>query len=511
MFETWNLLAQGLANAASPTLVAAVCFGALIGLFIGALPGLGPTAGVAILLPVAVSFDGTAAIAALGAVYYGAQYGGAVTAILLGIPGDASATMTAIDGYQLAKKGKAGAALSMSVAASFIGGLIGLVLLTIFATTIASVAIAFGPVEMTALMVFSLALVSVLGGLDPVKSFTALFFGVWIGTIGLDPILGIPRYTFGDVRLFEGIDFSILAVGIFGLAEMFSSPTASDSDAKRMAKFRFRDLLPDFGEMWRCRSPLLSGSLIGFFVGILPGAGATASTMISYAVAKRMSKTPEVYGHGSVEGVASPEAANNSASYGNMIPMFALGIPGSGTTAVLMGGLLMIGLQPGPMLFATQQDFVWTIFGSFYIGNLALVVITLAMIPLLASCALVRPGYLYPAVIGIVVFGVYSINYSMFDVALTIGFGLLGYILAKLRYPLVPLVLGMILGPLLERGVRRSLVSSSGDLTEFARSPIAVALFIATALLLILPLILKKRRTAAALLIEGAEEENRVS
>ncbi|MEO9340790.1 tripartite tricarboxylate transporter permease [Mesorhizobium sp. SB112] len=494
MLDTWNLLLNGIMAASTPTILMAVLFGSLIGLFIGALPGLGPTAGVAILLPVAVSFDGTAAIAALGAVYYGAQYGGAVTAILLGIPGDASATMTAIDGYQLAKKGKAGAALSMSVAASFIGGLIGLVLLTIFATTIARAALAFGPSEMTALMIFSLALVSVLGGIDPVKSFTALFLGVFVGTIGLDPIMAVPRFTFGDVRLFDGIDFSIMAVGLFGLAEMFASPSAAAEDKGQIARFRLRELMPNFRDVAKCWSPLTSGSLIGFFVGILPGAGATASTMIAYAFAKRTSKTSEVYGKGSLEGVASPEAANNAASYGNMIPMFALGIPGSGTTAVLMGGLLMIGLQPGPMLFATQPEFVWTIFGSFYIGNLALVAITIAMIPLLAACAFLKPGYLYPVVVGVVVFGVYSINYSMFDVALTIAFGMVGYILAKLEYPLVPLVLGMILGPLLERGIRRTLVSAQGDMTEFVHSPISIILLLMTVALIVVPLLMRPRR-----------------
>lgn len=487
MFETWSLLASGIANAASPSLLLAVAFGALVGLFIGALPGLGPTAGVAILLPVAVSFDGTAAIAALGAVYYGAQYGGAVTAILLGIPGDAAATMTAIDGHQLARRGRAGAALSMAIAASFLGGLIGLLLLTFFATSIASYAIAFGPVEMTALMIFSLALVSVLGGRDPVKSFMALFLGVWLGTIGLDPILGIQRYTFGDVRLFEGVDFAIVAVGLFGLAEMFSSPNATAESRDRMARFRLRELMPDFRAMWHCRKPLSIGAVLGFFVGVLPGAGATAATMLAYATAKRSSRTPEAYGKGALEGVAAPEAANNAASYGSMIPMFALGIPGSGTTAVLMGGLLMIGLQPGPMLFATQQDFVWTIFGSFYIGNMALVLITLFVLPLLAACAFLKPGYLYPAVIAIVVYGVYSISYSMFEVVLTVGFGLLGFVLRRLEYPLVPLVLGIILGPLLERGVRRTLVSSGGDARVFFESPIALALFTLTLVLVALP------------------------
>jgi putative tricarboxylic transport membrane protein len=492
MFDSWQLLADGLVAASQPTVLAAIMVGAVIGLFIGALPGLGPTAGVAILLPVAVSFDGTSAIAALGAVYYGAQYGGAVTAILLGIPGDASATMTVIDGHKLARNGKAGAALGLSIAASFIGGLIGLLLLTAFATTIARAAIAFGPIEMTALMIFSLSLVSVLGGRDLNKAMMSLFLGLFIGTIGLDPMVGLPRFDFGEVRLFDGIEFSIIAVGLFGLAEMYATPP-SIGKPEETNRFRFRELFPDVRATLKCWRELGSGSLIGFFIGILPGAGATAATMISYAFAKRTSKHPERFGHGALEGVAAPEAANNSAAYGNMIPMFALGIPGSGTTAVLMGGLLMIGLQPGPMLFQTQSEFVWTIFGSFYIGNLALVAITILLTPILATCAFVRPSFLFPAVIAIIAFGIFGINNSMFEVVLVIGFGILGYVMMKLDYPPVPLVLGMILGPILERGIRRTLVASDGDLSVFFGSPIALVILLITAVLMVSPWLVSRR------------------
>ncbi|MDR6434188.1 tripartite tricarboxylate transporter permease [Brucella pseudogrignonensis] len=490
MLETWTLLLNGLVAASSPSILLAVFIGAVIGLFIGALPGLGPTAGVAILLPVAVSFEGTAAIAALGAVYYGAQYGGAVSAILLGIPGDSSAAMTVLDGYPLTKQGKAGKALGLSISSSFIGGLLGMVLVTIFATTIAQAALAFGPVEMTAVMVFALSLVSTLGGKDQIKAMVSLGLGLWIGTIGLDPIVGIPRFNFGEIRLFDGIAFSILAVGVFGLAEMYSTRIIPASE-QRPARLRIKDLIPDLGTTFRCWRDLLVGTLSGFILGILPGTGATAATMMSYAVSKRISKTPERFGHGAYEGLVSPEAAGNSASYGSMIPMFALGVPGSGTTAVLLGGLLMIGLQPGPMLFQTQPQFVWTIFGSFYIGNIALVAITILLIPLLASFAFVKQGYLFPAVIAVVVFGIYSISYSMFDVMLAVLFGIFGYILSKLKYPAVPLILGMILGPILERGIRRTLVSSDGDTMVFLQSPIAVTIFLASAILLTWPLMKK--------------------
>ncbi|MTH78535.1 tripartite tricarboxylate transporter permease [Paracoccus aestuariivivens] len=497
MLETWGLLLNGIAAASSPTILIAVAFGAVVGLFIGALPGLGPTAGVAILLPLVIGFDGTAAVAALGGVYYGSQYGGGVTAILLGIPGDSAATMTVIDGYALAKRGEAGAALGISIAASFIGGLVGLILLTTFATTIASAAIAFGPVEMTAVMVFALSLVSVLGGKDPIKGLLGLCLGLWLGTVGLDPIVGIPRFDLGSAHLFDGIEFSILAVGLFGLAEMYNTHLG-EAEGENQIRFRMRDLLPQPRKIIRCWRELGTGSVIGFIVGVLPGAGATAATMITYAVAKRMAKDPERFGNGAYEGVAAPEAANNAASYGSMIPMFALGIPGSGTTAVLLGGLLMIGLQPGPMLFQTQPDFVWTIFGSFYIGNLALVAITILLTPLLASCAFVKPGYLFPAVIAIVAFGIYSINYSMFDVMLAMAFGVIGYVMMKLGYPPVPLILGLILGPILERGIRRTLVGTNGDPSVFFQSPIAVVLFLASAVMLFWPLIRKQIRNQRA-------------
>ncbi|MFV0361106.1 tripartite tricarboxylate transporter permease [Tropicimonas sp.] len=488
MSETLALLADGVAHAASPAILAAIFIGAILGLFIGALPGLGPTAGVAILLPIVVGFDGTAAIAALGGVYYGSQYGGGVTAILLGIPGDSAATMTVIDGHALTKKGQAGTALGISIAASFAGGLIGLIFLTLFATTIARAAIAFGPIEMTAMMVFALSLVSVLGGKDPVKGLLALFVGLWVGVIGLDPIIGIPRFDFGEVHLMDGIEFSILAVGLFGLAEMYSTPIGTAGKASG-PRFRFRELFPDLRKTLSCWRELLIGSVVGFVVGVLPGAGATAATMIAYALAKRLSKTPEMFGQGAIQGVAAPESANNAASYGSMIPMFALGIPGSGTTAVLLGGLLMIGLQPSPMLFQTEPDFVWTIFGSFYIGNISLVLITIVLIPLLASCAFVKPSYLFPSVIGIVCFAIYSINNSMFDVVVAAVCGFIGYVMVKLKYPPVPLILGMILGPILERGIRRTLVGSDGDPMVFFQSPIANVIFFMAVITLFYPFI----------------------
>lgn len=485
--ESLLLLAHGVANAMSPTLLVAVLIGVVVGLMVGALPGLGPAAGVAIMLPVAVGFEGTASIAALAGIYYGAMFGGAVTAILLGIPGDAPAVMTVLDGHKLTKRGEGSRALGIAVCSSFVGGLVGVILLALLSVPIASFAVAFGPPEMTALMVLALSLVSVLGGRNMTKGFVSLFIGMWIGMIGLDPIGGPTRFTWGSMHLFDGIDFTVVAVGLFGLSEMFMS-FSTQLQAKR-EKTSLRDLVPRMADVIKCRLTLIYGAIIGFVVGVLPGVGATASTMMSYGAAKRLSRDGDKFGEGEIEGVAAPEVANNAASYAAMIPLFALGIPGSATTAVLLGGLLMIGLQPGPMLFENEPDFVWTVFGTFWTGNLMLVILTILLIPVLSTIVFVSRALLYPCVIGIVIFGVYSINFSMFEVTLAVVAGAVGFLMLKLDYAPVPLILGLVLGPLLERGVRRSLVMSEGDPMIFLEGTLVTTLFVITALVIVLPLL----------------------
>lgn len=486
--ETLSLLGTGIATAATdPGMLLAILVGALVGLLIGALPGLGPTAGVAIMLPVAVGFEPTVALAMLAGVYYGAMFGGAVTSILLGIPGDAPSVMTVMDGYPLAKKGQAGRALGLATYASFIGGLIGLVGLTLMANIVSRYALMFGPVEMTALMVLSLSLVTVLGTDDHLKSFLALGIGLWLGMIGLDQIMGGPRFTFGSMDLLEGIDFSLIAVGMFGLGQMYLALEETTPDRVDAATYSYRSMLPQIRDLVATKTSLVVGSLIGFVIGVLPGAGATASTMMAYGVAKKMSKEPETFGKGALDGVAAPEAANNSASYGAMVTLFTLGIPGSATTAVLLAGLLMVGLQPGPRLFQEQSEFVWTLFGTFYIGNLALVFITILLTPLLAAAIFVSRGLLFAGVLGIVLYGIYSIDLSMPALLIVAVFGVLGYIMAKLKYPAVPLIMGVVLGPMLELGVRRTLIASRGDLSVFYSHPISLAIFIATVFIIVLP------------------------
>ncbi|MFC6487812.1 tripartite tricarboxylate transporter permease [Nitratireductor sp. GCM10026969] len=332
------------------------------------------------------------------------------------------------------------------------------------------------------------------------KGFTALAIGFWLGMIGLDPIAGPIRFTFGSMELFDGLDFSVVAVGLFGLTAMFTS--LNENVTKGLAKFELSGLFPRVKYAVRSRIDLLQGAVTGFFVGVLPGIGATAATMMAYAASKRMSKTPERYGTGIVEGIAAPEAANNSASYSSMIPLFTLGIPGSATTAVMMGGLLMLGLQPGPLLFVNNGDFIWTVFGSFWIGNVMLVFLTLLLTPLLASLLFISSAILYPMVFAIIVFGVFSIGYSMSGVTIALLAGFFGLILIKLDYPPVPLVLGLILGPMLERNIRRTLIQSQGDVLIFIERPIALTLFVLTAIVLLLPVAMKLLRKKKPLLAE---------
>ncbi|TCK19689.1 putative tricarboxylic transport membrane protein [Ancylobacter aquaticus] len=485
--ETLSLLLSGLSVAIGPSYLLATFSGVMLGLAVGVLPALGPSAAIAILLPVILNFDPLVAMAALAGTYYGAMYGGAVTSILLGIPGESAAMMTMLDGYPLARSGQAGRALGMSIFASFVGGLIALILFVAVSRQFAEFAIAFGPAEMTSLMIMSLCFTTVLGGDNKFKGFISLALGVWLGMVGIDIISGSTRYTLGMPNLLEGFEFTVVAIGVFGLGQILSALDQQSLGKLATPSYTFRSLFPRLADVLVCWKDLVVGSIIGFVVGVLPGAGATTSTIFAYAASKRMSKTPERFGKGAVEGVAAPEAANNAASYAAMIPLLTLGIPGSATTAVMMGGLLMLGLQPGPLLFTTRPDFVWPLIGTFYIGNIMLVVLTIVLTPLLAAMVFVAPRYLFPMICSVVLYGIYSINNSVFDMGVGLAFGVLGYLFDKLRYPAVPALLGLILGPILEQGIRRALISSQGDPMIFLERPISLTLLLLTLALFVLP------------------------
>jgi putative tricarboxylic transport membrane protein len=373
--------------------------------------------------------------------------------------------------------------------------MVGLLGLTFTAQVLSRYALAFGPSEITALMIFSMSLVSLLASNQPSKGFAVLGFGVWLGMIGLDQITGAPRFTLGTVELLDGLDFAVVAVGLFGLGEMLFA--MSDSVVRATTtSYSYRSMLPRLADLYATRKAMTVGSAIGFMIGILPGVGATAATMVSYAAAKKISKNPEKFGHGSLEGIAAPEAANNSASYGSMVTLFTLGIPASATTAVLLAGLVMLGLQPGPLLFQQHSQFVWTLFGTFYVGNLVLVALTLVMVPVLAAAIFVPRAYLYPVVLCIVVYGIYSINYSTFDLLIVVLFGIIGYFMRVANFPMVPLVLGLILGPILEVNIRRALISTRGDWSALLDSPISLAIYGMTAVLLLAPTVLRLIKSA---------------
>lgn len=484
--EVFSNLLHGLSVASSGPMLLATLLGVLLGLAIGVLPAMGPPAALAILLPIVVKFEPAVAVAGLAGIYYGAMYGGAVTSILLGIPGESAAMMTTLDGYPMAKRGEAGRALGIATFASFVGGFIAIILFTVIAAPFADFALRFGPIEMTALMIMTLTFSTSLGGDEKAKSFAALGLGLWIGTVGLDIVSGSPRFNFGTFELLEGIEFTVIAIGMYGIGEILASVNETAPKVAR-ARYSLVALLPRISDVVKTWKDLLVGSIVGFVVGVLPGAGATAATIFSYSFSKKISRHPETFGQGAPEGIASPEAANNSASYAAMIPLFTLGIPGSGTTAIMLGGLLMLGLQPGPLLFQEHPEFIWPVIGTFYTGNLMLVVLTILLTPLLASLVFIPAAYLFPIVMGIVVYGVFSVNYTFFDLGMAMAFGVLGYLFRKFSYPSVPVLLGLVLGPILEQNVRRSLIMSDGDISVFASSTISVVFLLLSFGLLLLP------------------------
>ncbi|MCY3767938.1 MAG: tripartite tricarboxylate transporter permease [Gammaproteobacteria bacterium] len=488
------LLGAGLLEAVQPLNFLMILLGCTIGLMVGAMPGLGSVNGVAILLPITFLVPPTAAIIFLAAIYYGAMYGGAISSITLGIPGASTAVATVFDGRPMAQAGKADKALTAAAVASFIGGTISVVLFTLFAPPLAVLALKFGPVEEFALMVLAFATFIGLGGDDIPKTIFSILIGLVLATVGLDIISGQPRLIFGDIPGFlHGINFLVLAIGIYGIGEMLWTLESSQGKITvhkvRMSLGILLGNLKDVKEYIKTTS---LGSMIGFFVGTLPAAGATPASLMSYGLAKTFSKDPESFGKGNVAGVAAPEAGNNAASTGSMLPMITLGIPGSPTTAILLGGMIIWGLRPGPLLFTEHPGFVWGLIGSLYIANLVTLLINLAFIPLFVRVLTIPFSILAPVIYILCVVGGYAPTQTMHDVWLMFLFGVVGYLLRKLNYPVAPAVLAIVLGPLAERSLRQSLISSHGDPLIFVERPIS-AICIALGVALILYPVIKKR------------------
>ncbi|WP_457297993.1 tripartite tricarboxylate transporter permease [Peribacillus simplex] len=483
--------------------------GVLIGTAVGVLPGIGPMSGVALLIPVTTSITGglppeqaaTSAIILLAGVYYGAMYGGSTTSILLNTPGESSSVVTTLDGYQMAKKGRAGSALSISAIGSFVGGIVTLIAMIALAQPLSTIAIKFGPAEYFSLMILGLAAVSGLAGKSVTKALIMTVCGLLIGTIGIDNVSGIARFTFDVPWLYQGIEFLTIAVGLFALGEVFKTILEKEEDDGEIAKIS--NLIPSREEFKESAGPIARGSLLGFFVGILPGAGATLASFFSYLMEKRISKKPEKFGTGAIAGVAGPETANNAASGGAMIPLLTLGIPGSGTTAILMGALMMYNVQPGPLLFEDHPQVAWGLIASMFIGNLMLLILNLPLVKVFAKIIETPKKYLIPIIIAISIFGVYAVQVSTYDLLLLLGCGVLGYFLSKNDYPIAPLVLGLVLGPMIENNMRRALTISDGDYSLFFTRPLSLTFLIVTALWLLIPVLLKKRGKDVVINIEG--------
>ena len=485
MEAVFEPLVAGILQSFEPLNLAMLIVGCSVGLLVGALPGLGSVNGVAILLPVTFLVPPTTAIIFLAAIYYGAMYGGAVSSITLGIPGASTAVATVFDGRPLAQKGKADLALVTAAVASFIGGTISVVLFTLFAPPLAVFALKFGPPEEFTLMVLAFATFIGLSGDSIPKTLFSILIGLVLATIGLDVISGKPRLIFFDIDgFFHGVNFLVLAIGIYGIGEMLWTLEETKGAVQvHNVKSSLRSLFNNIKKLKDYFGTTVVGSLIGFFVGMLPAAGATPASLMSYGLAKTFSKDPDSFGKGSPNGVAAPESANNAASTGSMLPMITLGIPGSPTTAILLGGMIIWGLRPGPLLFSEHPDFVWGLIGSLYVANFFTVIINLAFIPVFVRVLTLKFTILAPMIFILCVVGGYAPTQTMHDVWLMLLFGVVGYLLRKLNYPVAPAVLAIVLGPLAEQSFRQSLLMSQAEMSIFVERPLS-ALFLAIAVLL---------------------------
>jgi putative tricarboxylic transport membrane protein len=489
-------LMGGFATALTPNNVLMCFLGVFLGQLVGVLPGIGPAAAIALLLPLTFGADPTASLIMFAGIYYGAQYGGTITSVLISVPGESSTVMTSIDGYQMAIKGRAGAALGIAAIGSFIAGTISTLGLTFLAPPLATAALSFGPPEYFSLVVLGLVALAAVSGGSVVKGLASGVAGLVLATIGIDPQSGIARFDFGAVWLLDGIEFIVLTVALFGIGEVLAGCTTAV--ARPVAEVK--NVIPTREDWRRSRMPILRGSLIGFVVGVLPGTGATIASFVAYITEKKVSKHPEEFGHGAIEGVAGPEASNNAAAAGAMVPMLALGVPGSGTTAIILGALVMFGLRPGPELFTQNSTLVWGVIASMYIGNLLLLIMNLPLAGLFAQLLKVPYKWLYPPILAVCLVGVFSQSNSLEDCWLLVGFGALGWAMKRFDWPAPPMILGLVLGPMFESSLRQSLTISHGTAGIFITRPISAALMLCAVLFVVVPVVtaLYARRTAPA-------------
>ena len=500
MIEIFEGLATGFAVALTPFNLMLVLIGCFMGTLIGALPGIGPINGVAILLPIAYSlnFPPESALIMLAGIYYGAEFGGRISSILLNVPGDASSVMTTLDGHPMAVRGEAGKALSASAIASFIGGTFAVVLMTLFGPLFSSVAVGFSPANYVALMVFAFACLASLVGSNPTKTLLGALIGLMLATIGIDSNTGVARYTFGIPDFLAGIDFLIVVVGLFGMAELMHL-------VEQQIKGGIKTLPIDssfvkMSEIVALRWTLLRSSIIGFIIGVLPGTGASVASAVAYGTEKRLAgpEGAKTFGKGDIRGLVAPESANNAAAGGAMVPMLTLGIPGSGTTAILLGALLMFNIQPGPLLFEQKPEIAWGLIASMYIGNVALLVINLPLVGLFARLLTIPQHFLTPLIAILAFIGIYAIVGNPHDLFLITILGVFGWFLRKLDFSLAPVILGFVLGRLFEDNLRRALSISGGDWAILVEDLTSIAIYVMTILIVVGPIWLSRRASNRA-------------
>jgi len=498
--DTLQHLMAGLASALSPSYLLFAFAGCMLGTLIGLLPGLGPAAGTAILIPLTFSLDATGAIIMLCAIYYGAMYGGTITSVLINVPGEAASVITCIDGYAMARQGRAGSALAIAAIGSFVGGTAATIALVVVAVPLAQLALKFGPAEFFGLMVAGLCLVIGLAGRNLLAALLMTVLGLLLAMIGLDPVRGAPRFTFGLPELYDGIGFVPVVMGLFGIGELL---LAAERRETRMIEADLKKWNPT-REEWRLSAGAIGrGTVVGFVLGLIPGVGAIVPTFMAYVLEKRVSKTPERFGKGAIEGVASAETANNAYANASMVPLLALGVPSSPTIAVLMGAFIVNGITPGPFLFTERPELVWTVIASFFVGNLILLILNLPLVGLWAKLLKVPFAYMCTGVLIFCVVGAYGLKQSLFDVWVMLGFGVLGYLLRKLDLPLAPAILALILGPMMERSLRTTLEISAGSFAIFLDRPLALALL--TVPVIVLGFMLLRPRALAQIRQADAE------
>jgi len=491
-----NLLI-GLQTAGSLTNLFYCFVGVFLGTAIGVLPGLGPTATIAILLPITFTMGPENALIMLAGIYYGAQYGGSTTAILVNLPGEPSSVVTAIDGYQMARKGRAGVALATAAIGSFVAGTIATLLIAFFAPILGEVALKFGPAEYFSLLSLGLVAALVLAHGSLLQAFGAVIVGLLLGLIGPDVNSGVQRFTFGVTSMQDGVSFVIVAMGVFGLGEIVAN--LGDESARSISRDGISKMLPNREDIRRMAAPIMRGTALGSLLGILPGGGAMLASFASYTVEKKLSRTPQEFGKGAIEGVAGPESANNAGAQTAFIPMLTLGVPSNSIMALIIGAMIIQGIQPGPSVMIEQPALFWGVIVSMWIGNLMLLVLNLPMIGLWVRMISVPYHYLFPAILVFCAIGAFSLNNSTFDVFLLALFGVVGYVLRKLDCEPAPLLLGFILGPMMEENLRRALMINRGDATVFFTRPISCVLLLAAVALLVmvlLPSIRAKREEA---------------